>query len=228
VPSPLRSEHVHKFNALIHNEIHDTAFSGDQRIGSVSLRCGASRPSQDFVAKVHRAMAVLAKDEIFKAIATGDIKITPYDASAVGTASIDLTLGNEFRFFNQGFSVVPVKEDTDFRELTTKVHIKDGDSYLLLPGCACLGITRERVTLSSKYCGLLEGRSRFARLGLFVHITAGFMNPGIDNCQVLEIYNASNNALALWPGTKICQFIFIKMEGEAKYDGKFQGDKNSL
>jgi len=54
------------------------------------------------------------------------------------------------------------------------------------------------------------------------------MNPGIDNRQVLEIYNASNHPLALHPGTKICQFIFLKMEGEAQYSGKFQGSHNTL
>ena len=67
------------------------------------------------------------------------------------------------------------------------------------------------------------------------------MNPGISNRQVLEIYNASNvtlfcltflickqHPLALVPGTKICQFIFLKMEGEAEYTGRFQGDKNEL
>jgi hypothetical protein len=62
----------------------------------------------------------------------------------------------------------------------------------LLPGQACLGITVETIQLAPGLCGLLEGRSRFARLGLFVHITAGFMQPGINNRQVLEIYNASN------------------------------------
>jgi len=54
------------------------------------------------------------------------------------------------------------------------------------------------------------------------------MNPGINNRQVLEIYNASNHALALWPGTKICQFVFIKMEGEGTYNGLFQGINNNL
>lgn len=67
-----------------------------------------------------------------------------------------------------------------------------------------------------------EGRSRFARLGLLVHITAGFMNPGINNRQVLEIFNASNQPLELIPGTKMCQFIFLKMAGEASYEGHFQ------
>lgn len=70
-------------------------------------------------------------------------------------------------------------------------------------------------------CDFAEGRSRFARLGLFVHITAGFMQPGINNRQVLEIYNASSYPLELVPGTRICQFIFMKMSGTAKYQGRF-------
>ncbi|KAI3645975.1 hypothetical protein MP228_008903 [Amoeboaphelidium protococcarum] len=170
-------------------------------------------------------MAVLAKDAILKAIESKDIIIHPYDPSAVGCASIDLTLSNEFRFYKAGLKVVPVLEDTNFKDLTEKVVLAEGESYLLLPGQACLGITKERVTLSSSLCGLLEGRSRFARLGLFVHITAGFMNPGIDNRQVLEIYNASNHPLQLVPGTRVCQFVFMRMDGHAKYNGIFNAQE---
>ncbi|PRP88888.1 hypothetical protein PROFUN_00356 [Planoprotostelium fungivorum] len=165
------------------------------------------------------SMSILSKEKIFEAISAGDITITPYDPSAVGCASIDLTLGNEFRYYKPGLNIVRVTEDVDFKDITEKKELKEGETYLLLPGQACLGITKERVTLSGKYCGLLEGRSRFARIGLFVHITAGFMNPGIDNRQVLEIYNASNHPLELVPGTKMCQFIFMHMDGEAKYKG---------
>ena len=88
-----------------------------------------------------------------------------------------------------------VEETTDYKEITEKRTLKEGETYLLLPGQAALGITVEKVMLNGNLCGLLEGRSRFARLGLFVHITAGFMNPGIENRQVLEIYNASNVSL---------------------------------
>merc|ERR1712130_301342 len=165
--------------------------------------------------------AVLSRDEIFAAVESGDIKISPFDPSAVSCASIDLTLSNEFRFYQPGLEVVDIREDTDYMDITTRKTLKEGESFLLLPGCACLGITQETVELSSDLCGLLEGRSRFARLGLFVHITAGFMNPGIRNRQVLEIYNASSHPLALWPGTKICQFIFLRMSGSATYEGKF-------
>eukprot|EP01118_Nematostelium_gracile_P016154 TRINITY_DN6628_c0_g1_i1.p1 TRINITY_DN6628_c0_g1~~TRINITY_DN6628_c0_g1_i1.p1 ORF type:complete len:172 (+),score=45.47 TRINITY_DN6628_c0_g1_i1:119-634(+) len=171
-------------------------------------------------------MSVLSQEKIFEAIEKGLIEITPYDKNAVNCASIDLTLSNEFRFFQPGLSVIPVTEETNYQDITTKITLKQGESYLLLPGQACLGITEERVKLAPEICGLLEGRSRFARLGLFVHITAGFMNPGINNRQVLEIYNASNNALQLWPGTKICQFIFMKLDGQGTYQGRFQ--KNDL
>eukprot|EP01103_Thecamoeba_quadrilineata_P009415 TRINITY_DN19172_c0_g1_i1.p1 TRINITY_DN19172_c0_g1~~TRINITY_DN19172_c0_g1_i1.p1 ORF type:complete len:187 (+),score=10.69 TRINITY_DN19172_c0_g1_i1:48-563(+) len=169
-------------------------------------------------------MSVLAKSEILKAVEKGDIVITPYDKDAVGCASIDLTLSNEFRFYKPGLNVLVVNEKTSYKEVTERVDVSDSDGYLLLPGTACLGITKETVKLAPHLCGLLEGRSRFARLGLFVHITAGFMNPGINNRQVLEIYNASNHPLKLLPGTKICQFIFMKMDGEATYDGVFKSN----
>ncbi|EXX51586.1 hypothetical protein RirG_260600 [Rhizophagus irregularis DAOM 197198w] len=99
-----------------------------------------------------------------------------------------------------------------------------------------LGITKERVQLPSDLCALvgklkkitnekssqIQGRSRFARLGLSVHITASFINPGSNNQTVLEIFNASSLTLALYPGTKVCQMIFMTMEGQAHYNGIFQ------
>jgi len=166
-------------------------------------------------------MSVLSREKILEAIKNKEIVIEPFDESAVGWASVDLTLSNEFRFFKPGLSVVPVKEDTNYKDITEKIILKEGETFLLLPGQACLGITKETITLSPKLCGLLEGRSRFARLGLFVHITAGFMNPGIHNKQVLEIYNASNHPLQLCPNTRICQFIFMNLDGEASYGGIF-------
>jgi dCTP deaminase len=166
-------------------------------------------------------MSVLSREEILKAMENGDIVIDPFDPNNIGCASVDLRLSNEFRFYKPGLHVLAVKEDVNYKDITEKMVLKEGEKYLLLPGQACLGITVETIKLSSKYCGLLEGRSRFARIGLFVHITAGFMNPGINNRQVLEIYNASNHPLELVPGTKICQFIFLELKGEAKYNGQF-------
>ena len=70
--------------------------------------------------------------------------------------------------------------------------------------------------------GRIEGRSRFARIGLMTHVTAGLVQPGSNNKQVLEISNMSPMPIALHPGTKICQIILEKIEGKANYTGKFQ------
>lgn len=120
-------------------------------------------------------MSILAKDEIIKAVEAGDIEIEPYNPDAIGPASIDLTLSNEFRYYKPGLSVIPINEATNYKSITEKVVLDEskGEYYLLLPGQACLGITVENVKLAPSLCGLLEGRSRFARMGLFVHITAG-------------------------------------------------------
>eukprot|EP00741_Cyanophora_paradoxa_P002933 tig00000655_g2847.t1 len=170
--------------------------------------------------------AILSQFEILKAIEEGEIKILPnFDPSQVGPASIDLTLSSEFRAFKRGIPLVKVDSSTEsesYKDITDLVSLKDGEPFYLAPGEVCLGMTEEIVHLSPRLCGLLEGRSRFARLGIFVHITAGFMNPGINNRQVLEIFNSSPNTIALYPGTKICQFVFMRMAGEATYRGSFQ------
>ena len=85
------------------------------------------------------------------------------------------------------------------------------------------GVTKEKVTFPPDIAGRIEGRSRFARIGLGVHITSGFIHPGADNVQVLEISNMSPNELVLAPGLKICQIVLERCEGGETYSGKFQG-----
>lgn len=166
-------------------------------------------------------MAVLIGDEIKKALDSGLINVQPLDPSQIGPGSIDLTLGNEFRIFKKQLQVYHIKDESNFEELTEVVHINDGNSIVISPGEMILGITKEVVTLAENISGRLEGRSRFGRFGLAVHVTAGFMNPGISNRQVLEIVNLGNTPLALYPGIRICQFIFEKCLGTAKYEGRF-------
>jgi dCTP deaminase len=166
-------------------------------------------------------MAVLTKPEIKKALKEGLIKITPLDESQIGPGSVDLTLGNEFRIFKKQLKPYHIKNNSSFEDVSEAVTIKNKDYIIINPGEMIMGITQERITLAENVCGWLEGRSRFARFGLAVHVTAGFMQPGIDNHQVLEIVNLGLTPLALYPGTKICQFIFEKCEGKAKYKGRF-------
>lgn len=163
-------------------------------------------------------MSVLSKEEIIKAIKKGKVKIEPLKLDNIGPASIDLTLGGDFRVFKDAKGKLDIREDTDYVTLTKPVR----GQVTLKPGEFILGITKEKITLPENICGHLSGRSRFARLGIIVHATASFIQPGIDNKQVLEIYNLSKRALILNPGIRICQLSLNEMKGKGKYKGKFR------
>lgn len=166
-------------------------------------------------------MSILVGAEIEKALRAGSIRIDPLDPTRVGPGSIDLTLGNEFRVFKKRLEVYHVTNEARFEDITTSVHVADGEFLVIEPGEMVLGITREKITLADNISGRLEGRSRFARFGLAVHVTAGFMHPGISNHQVLEIVNLGRTPLALYPETRICQFVFERCDGHARYRGRF-------
>jgi len=166
-------------------------------------------------------MSVLIGNEIEKALKKRLIIIEPLVRSQIGPGSVDLTLGNDFRVFRKTTKTYHVKNDSRFEDITRAVHVEDGAYLVIKPGEMVLGITKEKITLADSISGRLEGRSRFARFGLAVHVTAGFMQPGISNHQALEIVNLGNGPLALYPGTRICQFIFEKCDGHAVYQGRF-------
>lgn len=163
-------------------------------------------------------MSILTRNEIMNEIQNGNIVIDPFDPENVGPASVDLTLSNKFRIYKQFLEIHDVDDNADYKKITEFVET---ESIIIKPQQTLLGITREKVILADNICGWLEGRSRFARLGLLVHISASFMQPGISNHQVLEISNVGNVLLRLHAGTKICQFIFQRTIGSAKYKGRF-------
>lgn len=166
-------------------------------------------------------MGILVGAEIEKALADGSIRVEPLDRSQIGPGSIDLTLGNEFRIFKRRSKVYHITNESRFEDITRSIHVADGEFVTIKPGEMILGITKESITLAENISGRLEGRSRFARFGLAVHVTAGFMHPGISNHQVLEIVNLGHAPLALYPQTRICQFVFERCEGRARYQGRF-------
>lgn len=163
-------------------------------------------------------MTTLAKPEILKLIKAKKLIITPYNKDNIGPASIDLTLDNVFRTYKSSTKIIRLDEKIDVNDLTDKVV---ADEFILKPHEAILGITKEKVTLPDNICGRLEGRSSFARLGLQVHTTAGFVQPGTSNKTVLEISNVCPFNIVLVPGIRFCQMILIKTSGRAKYKGKF-------
>jgi dCTP deaminase len=167
-------------------------------------------------------MAVLTREMIKKAMDEGRLIINPppHD-NDIGPASIDLTMGNEIWVFKRVFKALPVDPEASHeKELLESKTITD--SYLLLPGETIIAQTRERVKLATDLCGWLEGRGRFARLGLDIRIAAGFIQPGVDRPVFFMISNHSPVALELYPNTKICQLIIQETVGKAKYEGRFR------
>ena len=133
-------------------------------------------------------MSVLTRDVILDELDRGRIRIDPLDRSQVGVASIDLTLGREIRQIVDDGTPIRVEDETDYRDHTRVLPLDR--PYRLDPGVTIHGITAEHVTLPDDLCGFLEGRSRFARLGLMIHVTSAFVQPGVSNRQVLEMSNA--------------------------------------
>jgi dCTP deaminase len=170
-------------------------------------------------------MGVLTREEILKEISLGTIEIEPFKGDQVGPGSIDLHLGREFRVFKKLRNACVVEDSISVEALTE--HLEAEESFTLMPGETVLGITHERIRLPADICGWLEGRSRFARMGLVIHMTASFVQPGINNRQVLEIGNLAPFPLVLKPGVRICQIILERTEGKASYQGRFR-NQNQL
>jgi dCTP deaminase len=164
-------------------------------------------------------MSVLTRDAILAELAAGRLKIDPFSSDQLGAASVDLTLGDEIREMLAEAEPIELSDEVDYRDHTRSLRL--AAPYLLEPGATIHGITRERITLPPDLCGLLEGRSRFARLGLMIHVTSAFVQPGVSNRQVLEMSNVSKRSLRIHPGVRLCQLVLLRTEGEAIYRGRF-------
>ncbi len=165
-------------------------------------------------------MSVLTRDVILREIELGRLRVEPFDESQIGAASIDLHLGGELRILalHQN-GPVPVSDDEESLMETEVVPFTA--PYVLEPGRTVHGVTRERLIFPPDICGWIEGRSRIARFGLTVHVSSSFIQPGVSNRQVLEMSNLAGVALQIQPGTRICQIVLQRTEGEAIYSGRF-------
>jgi dCTP deaminase len=164
-------------------------------------------------------MTVLTRDAIRAELDSGRLVITPFEDDQLGAASIDLTLGEEIRIIERRAEPIDLLADSDYRDHTSVATLDE--PYVLAPGSTIHGITRERIRLPGDLCGFLEGRSRFARLGLMIHVTSAFVQPGVDNRQVLEMSNVSGHPLRIHAGVRLCQIVLMRTEGAARYEGRF-------
>ena len=149
---------------------------------------------------------VLSDIDIMKLISEKKLSISPFSEEQLGSASVDLTLSNKFWKFKKKYLKRRIDlHEIDFNEATEPIVC---DSIELAPGEMCLGLTLEKITLPPNILGHLEGRSRYARMGLAVHVTSSLIQPGSDNHQVLEIVNLSPSRLVIHKGMRISQVVF--------------------
>ena len=174
---------------------------------------------------------ILSDHSIREAIAAGRIQLDPFDESLVQPASVDVRLDRYFRvFLNHTMPVIDVKKNLE--ELTRLVEIDEGNSFVLHPGEFVLGSTLERVALPVDLVARIEGKSSLGRLGLLIHSTAGFIDPGWDGHITLELSNVANLPITLYPGMKVGQISFLRMTtpadnpyGSTKVGSKYQGQR---
>jgi dCTP deaminase len=150
---------------------------------------------------------ILSDVDIRKAIKSGEIKFEPQiTEDQIGPGSVDLTLSNEFLKMKTGLRLKPYDlKETNFADLFEEII---SESIVIQPGELILAKTLEKITLSPNICGWIQGRSKYARLGISVHVASSFIQPGISNRQVLEIVNLSKIPYTLHSGMRICQVIF--------------------
>lgn len=172
---------------------------------------------------------VLSDRSIRAEIAAGRIVVKPIDLDDVQPASIDLHLDCRFLVFaNTRQPYIDVRESLD--GLTEAVEIGAGKPFMLHPGEFALGSTREHIALPDDLVARLEGKSSLGRLGLLIHSTAGFVDPGWQGRLTLELSNVARLPIALYPGMKIGQISFLRLStpaerlyGSPELGSKYQG-----
>jgi dCTP deaminase len=171
-------------------------------------------------------VTVLSDRDIRAALEAGRVRIDPYDPSCLQPSSVDLHLDREFRVFrnNRYPFIDPRIAQPDLTEL---VSIQEDEAFILHPGEFVLGQTLEWVELPDDLVSRLEGKSSMGRLGLLIHSTAGYVDPGWKGNLTLELSNVANLPIALYFGMKIGQISFFAMSSpvERPYGSKDLGSK---
>lgn len=161
------------------------------------------------------ATSVLSDGTIRRLVNEGHIVIEPWDEGMVQPASIDLRLGDSFRVFhNHRIGAIDLANIP--ANLTERVTVPEGESFVIHPGEFVLGATEEHVTLPDDIVARIEGKSSLGRLGLIVHATAGFVDPGFTGTLTLEITNLTRVPIVLWPGKPIAQLSFMTLDRPAE------------
>lgn len=153
---------------------------------------------------------VLSDHDIKIELAAGRIVLDPLDEHLIQPASIDVRLGNDFRVFRNSTHVA-IDPQVHQPDLTEQIVVADDDAFVLHPGQFALGTTLELISVPDDILGKLEGKSSLGRLGLMIHSTAGYIDPGWTGQITLEFSNVANLPILLRPGMRIGQISFERM-----------------
>jgi len=172
---------------------------------------------------------ILSDRDIRAQIASGRIVIDPFDPDCVQPSSVDLHVDQQFRVFaNSRYPYIDVAKEMP--DLTELVEVKGEEPFILHPGEFVLGSTAERVAIPDDLVARLEGKSSLGRLGLLIHSTAGYVDPGWDGYLTLELSNVANLPITLYAGMKIGQISFFQLTSPAEVPygsagNKYQGQR---
>ena len=172
---------------------------------------------------------VLSDRTIKEELAKGRITIEPLGDGCIQPASVDIHLDRQILVFrNSRRPYIDVREDMS--DLTEMIEIEDGTPFMLHPGEFVLASTREYIELPDDLVARLEGKSSLGRLGLLIHSTAGYVDPGWRGHLTLELSNVANLPVTLYYGMKIGQLSYLRLStaadntyGSEALGSKYQG-----
>jgi dCTP deaminase len=175
---------------------------------------------------------VLSDRTIREQLLAGRIRIEPIDEGDIQPSSVDLHLGPRFQVFrNSRYPYIdPALDQAGLMEL---VEATVEEPFVLHPGEFVLAVTVERLALPDDIVARLEGKSSLGRLGLLIHSTAGYIDPGWEGTITLELSNVANLPMVLTPGMPIGQVSFMFMTtpvdrpyGSAGLRSRYQGQSD--
>ena len=174
---------------------------------------------------------ILSDRDIKAAIEAERIGIDPYEPDNVQPSSVDLRVDRFFRVFeNHLYPYIDPK--TAQPDLTQERAVSPDGRFILHPGKFVLGATLERIHLPDDLVARLEGKSSLGRIGLLIHSTAGFVDPGFNGFLTLELANVANLPIAIYPGMLIGQISFYELSSPAEHPygslwagSKYQGQR---
>jgi dCTP deaminase len=178
-------------------------------------------------------MAILSDKDIKEHLKSGKIVINPLTNPEVQIqpSSVDLRIGREFK----GFRIIrkPCIDPMDQSDLDSYMesfYIDEGEPFIIHPGEFALATTYETIKLPHDLVARVEGRSSMGRLGVTMHVTAGYIDPGFMGKITLEISNIGKMPVALYTGQRVCQIVFETMTspserpyGHPERDSKYMG-----